>query len=76
MTQTDKIFYSFMFVASAVIVALLLSLVGCTGPLQHKRGTITECDPMSVTITDRAMDPCELEYWEDQQFTARERAGG
>ena len=73
MTQTDKIFYCFMLCASLCILALLLSLVGCTGPLQHKRGTIIECDPFSVIITDRAMDPCELEYWEDEEFAKRGR---
>jgi hypothetical protein len=56
-----------MFIASACIVSLIVSLMtGCVGPLQ------TTCDPLSVTVTERAMDPCELEFWEDEQFADRE----
>ena len=77
MTTTDKIFYTFMFIASAVIIALILSLTtGCVGPLQPGPARISECDPLSVTVTERAMDPCELEYWEDEQFASRDDGCG
>ena len=66
MIDIDKIYWSFMCAASFVILALVISLVGCVGPLRNQPATT--CHPLSVTITERVQDPCELEYWEEQQL--------
>ena len=75
MLDTDRLFYGFMLTMTLCILALLISLIGCTGPLQIGPRAPTYCDPLSVTVTERAQDPCELEHWENQRF-AKEGFGG
>tara|TARA_Y100001951_G_scaffold84839_1_gene74457 strand:- start:169 stop:360 length:192 start_codon:yes stop_codon:yes gene_type:complete len=58
MTYSDKIFYTLMLTINLMILGLMVSIFGCTGPLQNQPG-------QSI---DRAMDPCELEFWEDEEF--------
>ena len=69
MTDIDKIYWSFMCAVSFVVLALAISLVGCVGPIQGQPDAT--CRPLSAAPPDRASDPCELEYWENQQFTNR-----
>ena len=75
MLDTDRLFYGFMLTMTLCILALLISLIGCTGPLQIGPRAPKFCDPLNLSIADKAQDPCELEYWEDQQF-AKEGLGG
>jgi hypothetical protein len=71
MTTTDKIFYTFMFIASAVIIGLILSLTtGCAprpGKFYPEVSTEITCIPQA----GQAADPCELEFWENEQFANR-----
>jgi len=68
MSDIDKLFYLFMVGAIVVIGALSASIVhGCVAkPAKSYPEVSTEitCIPRA----DLALDPCELEFWEDQQF--------
>jgi hypothetical protein len=75
MPDTDRLFYGFMLIMSLCILGLLISLIGCTGPIQSRPFARVFCDPLSVTISERSKDPCELEHWENQRF-AKEGLGG
>ena len=69
MIDADRLFYGFMFIMSLCILGLLISLIGCTGPIQSRLFAPALCDPLSVTTADRSKDPCELEHWENRRFT-------
>ena len=72
MTQTDKIFYAFMVAITMTIMLLLFSILGgCAASTAARPAPLVDCEP--VGLTDKAMDPCELEYWEDQEFAKRGR---
>ena len=67
MTHTDKIFYAFMSVMTMAILLLLFSILGgCAASTAARPAPLVDCEP--VGLPDKAMDPCELEYWEDQEF--------
>ena len=69
----EKIYWSFMFFMGLAIFALITSIISCAGPLQNQPPPPTVCDPFNLTITDKAMDPCELEFWEDEELARRGR---
>ena len=73
MAMTDKIFYTFMTACLAVIIGLSVSIIqGCmtaTRKVHPEVSTKITCIPQ----IDRAMDPCELEFWEDEEFAKRGR---
>ena len=72
MTHTDKIFYAFMVAITMTILLLLFSILGgCAASTAARPAPLVDCEP--VGLTDKAMDPCELEYWEDQEFAKRGR---
>ena len=75
MTQTDKIFYAFMVAITMTIMLLLFSILGgCAASTAARPAPLVDWEP--VGLTENAMDPCELEYWEDQQFAALGGDGG
>ena len=72
MSNMDKLYYGFMSVAVAVITALSVSIIhGCVAKpakVYPEVSTHITCIPRA----DQALDPCELEFWENQQFDKRE----
>jgi len=71
MSNMDKLYYGFMAVAVGVITALSVSIIHGCASKPAKVYPEVSTDITCIPQMGQALDPCELEFWENQQFDKR-----